>query len=88
MAGSELPLVSIDRMQEILSQAPASIIDSFEFPDEESWKMHTQTEQIRCQFHQHFVCAFFVQKCFVQLFFGYILAKKSTFVQKNTQVKR
>jgi len=25
----------------------------------------------RCEFHQHFVCDFFVQKCYVQLFFSY-----------------
>jgi len=30
----------------------------------------------RCQFHLHFTCAFFVQKCFAQLFSTYILALK------------
>jgi len=37
-------------------------------------------ENSRCQFHQHFARAFFVRKCFAQLFSSYILAKKSTFV--------
>ncbi len=33
---------------------------------------------IRCQFHQHFLCAFFVQKYFLCLEFGF----EQTFVQK------
>jgi len=31
-------------------------------------------QQHWCQFHQHFTCAFFVQKCFAQLFSNYSLA--------------
>jgi len=33
-------------------------------------------EEHRCQFYQHFTSAFFIQKCFVQLFFSYSLALK------------
>jgi hypothetical protein len=36
-------------MQEILSQAPGSIIDSFPFPEEERWKMTKKTELFRCE---------------------------------------
>jgi len=44
----------------------------------------------RCQFHQHFTHAFFVQKCFTQLFSTYIKLDKSCqkdFCMKNAFVK-
>jgi len=37
------------------------------------------------QFYQHFTHAFFIQKCFAQLFPSYVLAKKSTFIQKRVR---
>jgi len=40
---------------------------------------------VRCQFHQHFKLAFFIQKCFVQLFSSYSLA--SNFLRKNIGAK-
>ncbi len=39
--------------------------------------------QERCQFHQHFTQAFFVQKCFAQLFSSYILALAKGFQEKK-----
>ncbi len=41
---------------------------------------------IWCQFQQHFTAAFFLQKCFAQLFSIYVLAKKH-FCTKNVIVK-
>jgi len=40
----------------------------------------------RGQFHQHFMRAFFVWKCFAQLFSRYVLAKRH-FCMKNARVK-
>ncbi len=46
-----------------------------------------------CQFHQHFICVFFVRKCFSQLFSSYVLALAKGFWQKkhnrtkNTHIK-
>ncbi len=60
-----------------------------------SWYIALETESrriqnTRSQFHQHFTFAFFVRKCFEQLFSGYILALEflaSKFRTKNARVK-
>jgi len=47
--------------------------------------MTTQLDNIRCQFHQHFMRKFFVQTSFRQLFSSTMLVEKAaekTFVQK------
>jgi len=38
----------------------------------------------RCQFHHHFTCAFFIWKCFVQLFSSFVLASGKEFWKKKT----
>jgi len=40
--------------------------------------------QLFCQFHQHFMRAFFVRKCFAQLFSSYVLVKKALSYEKRT----
>jgi len=42
----------------------------------------------KCQFHQHFMHAFFVRKCFAQLFSSYVLALAKGFLQKSTFVQK
>jgi len=47
-------------------------------------KCHGTPVEKHCrQSHQHFTCAFFVQKCYAQLFSSYILAKKALSYEKR-----
>ncbi len=55
-----------------------NLIQKFNFSPAENIRLQPRGRQqpeiqsvsvIRCQFHQHITCAFFVQKCFAQLFF-------------------
>ena len=47
LAGSELPLVSIDKMQDVLRQTPGSIMESAPFQGGEVFKKSQKTELIR-----------------------------------------